>query len=57
MALAFAELGDFEQAVEWQQRIVLAGERSGASPEALAMARQRLEELKSRQPIRTGTDP
>jgi tetratricopeptide (TPR) repeat protein len=55
IALALAELGDFEQAVEWQRRVIESGVKAGASPETLALARIRLDELSKRRPIRTAT--
>lgn len=51
VALAYAETGDFEQAVAWQQRLIENLERAGAA-EALADARERLAAYRAGRPIR-----
>jgi hypothetical protein len=56
MALALAELGDFEQAIEWQQRLIELAEKAGAPPEALAPVKDRLEAFRRREAIRIGPD-
>ena len=51
VALAYAETGDFEQAVAWQQRLIENLERAGAA-EALPAARERLAAYQAGQPVR-----
>ncbi len=51
VALAYAETGDFEQAVAWQQRLIENLERAGAA-EALPDARERLAAYQAGRPVR-----
>lgn len=52
LAMAYAEVGDFEQAVRWQSEVLARARRAGDSRRADAAAR-RLELYQDRQPIRS----
>lgn len=60
VAMAYAEIGDFDQAIAWQQR-VLDRAGPGSPPELVARARQRLALYQAGQPVREpwrdGQDP
>jgi hypothetical protein len=51
VAMAFAELGRFAEAAEWQRRIVAGAEETGGS-DLLARARAHLESYERDEPIR-----
>lgn len=51
MAMAYAEMGQFDEAMGWQQKVI--DELEGANrPDLLAGARQRMESYRRNQPIR-----
>lgn len=53
LAMAFAEAGDFAQAVEWQRRVVARAESAAAPPEILEAMRRRLARYQRGEPERS----
>lgn len=54
VAMAYAERGDYEQAVAWQQACLAAAQASGQA-DVVAWVQQRLDHYQARQPIRAVT--
>jgi tetratricopeptide (TPR) repeat protein len=52
VAMAWAEVGDFERAIEWQERAIAQVEAEGGEPPAGA-ARRRLESYRAGEPVRS----
>jgi tetratricopeptide (TPR) repeat protein len=52
VAMALAELGRFEEAIQWQRRLILATERAGKT-EILARLRRTLEGFERNEPVRS----
>jgi hypothetical protein len=52
LAMALAELGRFEEAIGWQQRVLVAGRQQGADESYLQLLRRRLDAYKRGEPCR-----
>jgi tetratricopeptide (TPR) repeat protein len=53
MAMAFAEVGEYQQAVAWQDKAIAAAERAGRDPHVAKQMTQNLQLFQQRKPCRT----